>query len=89
MLKKFKTMTKDWVQDKKDKLPKNYKTLTMCERCYAFKYRNSWHFKRPDRPYFHSEQEVPVIFTQCSACLEQENAMYENESELVLSNKLG
>lgn len=83
MLKKIKTMTKvtkDWVNDQKTKLPKNYRTLTMCERCYAFKYRNSWHFKKPD--YLSSEQEVPVIFTQCSACLEQENAMYESESEL-------
>ncbi|MBI3306087.1 hypothetical protein HYZ82_03125 [Candidatus Nomurabacteria bacterium] len=65
---------------KKIKFPKNYKTLTMCEKCYAFRYRNSWHFKKPD--YLNSEQEVPVIFTQCSACIEQENALYENESEL-------
>ena len=88
MLKKFKTMTKDWVKEKKGQLPKNYRTLTMCEKCYAFKYKNSWHFKRPDG-YFSSEQEIPVIFTQCVACLEQENALYENESDLVLSSRLG
>ena len=90
MLKKIKTLTKvtkNWVQDKTEKLPKNYKSLTMCERCYAFKYRNSWHFKQPE--YLTSEQEVPVIFTQCTACLEQENALFENESELVLSSRLG
>lgn len=90
MLKKIKTMaemTKGWVKDKKEKFPKNYRTLAMCERCYAFKYRNSWHFKKPE--YLNSEEEIPVIFTQCVACLEQENALYEAESELVLSNRLG
>ena len=90
MLKKIKTMTratKDWVRNKREKFPKNYRTLTMCERCYAFKYRNSWHFKKPE--YMSSEQEVPVVFTLCAACIEQENALYEKESELALSNRLG
>lgn len=96
MLKKIKSLTRDtknWVNEKADKIPKmkNYKTLTMCESCYSFRYRNSWHFKKPD---WYSQEsnkghEIPVIFTQCSACLEQENALFEKESELVLSKRWG
>ncbi len=95
MLKRLKTLTKDtknWVKEKGEKFPKmrNYRTLTMCESCYSFKYQNSWHFKRPDwYARQDKDQEIPVLFTQCSACLEQENALYETESELVLSKRLG
>lgn len=82
MLKKFKTLAKDWVVKKRKKFSKNrnFRTLTMCEKCFSFYYHHSWHFKKPAHLEKYHEEEVPVTFTQCPACLEQENALYEAES---------
>jgi hypothetical protein len=69
----------------KSKLPKivNYRTITMCDKCYAFYYKNSWHLKRPSYLNQYSEEEVSVHFTQCGACLEQEDALFEKELNLI------
>jgi len=84
MLKKLKYITKDLVLgDKKEfSQGENFRALTMCKKCYTFYYKNSWHFNSPD--YLQnvtSEKEFPVRFTQCPACLEQEQALYERELE--------
>ncbi|OHA18185.1 MAG: hypothetical protein A2664_01805 [Candidatus Taylorbacteria bacterium RIFCSPHIGHO2_01_FULL_46_22b] len=57
---------------------------TMCKKCYAFYYKNSWHFERPE---LLDEEvgEVLIHFTQCTDCLEQENVFFETESNLALS----
>lgn len=85
MLKKFKSAARDWALGHKERSSedKTFKMLTMCKQCYTFYYRNSWHFERPEYLEQTSEQELPVKFVQCPACLEQELAMYEKEGELV------
>ena len=74
MLTKFKTLSKN--------LEETRRNLTMCERCYSFYYKKSWHLKRPEYLNEYHDGEVPVLFTECSACLEEENAFYEKESNL-------
>ena len=88
MLTRIKTLTRDWAEDRRKNFIKNRnsKTLTMCESCYAFYYKNSWHLKKPAYLGEGYEEEVPVFFTQCPACLEQENALYDMESSLILGN---
>ena len=34
----------------------------------------------------HNEEETQVFFTQCSACIEQENALFERESDLFIGS---
>lgn len=88
MLKKFKTLARDWIADRKKEYPKNmnFKHLTMCDRCYSFYYKNSWHFRKPRYLNEYNEEDIPVHFTQCVACLEQENALFERESTLILGS---
>lgn len=93
MLKKMKTLARekinnigrDWNYGKKKKLQKiqSSKTLAMCDGCYSFYYKNSWHLKKPTYLNEYQEEEIPIFFTQCSACLEQEEALYEKESNLI------
>lgn len=66
---------------------KNYKTLIMCEKCYSFYYKNSWHFRKPKYLSEDIENEIPVHFTECSACLEQENALYDREQSYILGSQ--
>ena len=54
--------------------------LIMCKKCYTFYYRNSWHFDKPMSLETDQDEEIPVQFTKCTACLEQESAFYEIES---------
>ncbi|MBA3732863.1 hypothetical protein H0W91_00630 [Patescibacteria group bacterium] len=84
MLRKFKSIANDWVTTQKKRYPNNraFKSLTMCKKCYTFYYKKSWHFERPDFIDLAAEEEIPVKFTQCPACLEQELSLYENESNL-------
>lgn len=88
MLRKFKSITRDWALSHRDRFSKNkvFKMLTMCKKCYTFYYKKAWHFEKPG--YFEqiNDEEVPVRFTECPACLEQEAAMYENEVETVFNN---
>ena len=88
MLKKFKTLAKDWVDDRRRKFPKNrnFRALTMCENCYAFYYKNSWNLQKPMYLNEYHEEEIPVFFTKCSACLEQEEALFERESNFILGS---
>jgi heterodisulfide reductase subunit B len=83
MLKKFKTLAEDWAvnQNKRFTRDKNFRVLTMCKQCYTFYYRNSWHFERPQLLDTENEPTVAVRFTQCPACVEQETAFYDLESE--------
>jgi len=87
MLKTIRALARDFGRDiKTNKLPKNvnFRTITMCDKCYAFYYKNSWHLKRPSYLSEYSEEEIPVHFTQCGACLEQEDALFEKELDLIL-----
>jgi len=81
MLKKIRTLAKNWVDGRENKIPKikNLRTITMCDNCYAFYYKNSWHIKRPAYLVEYGEEETPVLFTKCGACLGQEDALYERE----------
>ncbi len=56
------------------------KKLTMCKKCYTFYYRNSWHFDRPIALETDADEEIPVQFTKCTACLEQDSVYYDVES---------
>lgn len=89
MLKKIKLSAKDWVLDHKKRisssLDSKVRGLTMCKSCYTFYYKNSWHFEKPSYLEQTRDEEIPVRFTQCPACMEQELALYETESNLVFS----
>ena len=87
MLKKFKKLAKDLNHSTRKKFHrmKNSASFAMCESCFAFYYKNSWHMTRPEYLSDSDEEDVPVFFTKCSACLEQEEAMYERESNLSFS----
>lgn len=83
MLKKIKSHAEEWVLNHKKKLLayKHSDKLVICKKCHTFYYKNAWHF---DQPFFmntDSDQEIPVRFTECPACLEQEVALYELESQ--------
>ncbi len=82
MLTKFKTLAKGWAEDQKKRFPKsqNFRALTMCEKCYTFYYKNSWHFEKPEHLAHADDSTVAVKFTQCPACVEQELALYDMES---------
>jgi hypothetical protein len=86
MLKKLKLVTRDWALSNKKKFPqnRNFRMLTMCKKCYTFYYKNSWHFESPNYLNIDSDKELPVRFTQCPACLEQEQALYERELENIV-----
>ena len=86
MLKKLKMNAQDWVLSHKKRFSQNNgsKKLTMCKKCYTFYYKNSWHFDNPLYLDIDREEEIPVRFTECPACLEQEASLYEMESDLVL-----
>lgn len=86
MLTKFKTLAKDWSLNHKPKARRNsFSVITMCKDCYTFYYKNAWHFERPSYLGNQDDTEIPVHFTRCPACLEQENSMYEGESNLAFS----
>ncbi len=87
MLKKFKKLASDFSSGSRKKFNKmkSSMSLAMCEKCFAFYYKNAWHLTRPAYLSESDEEEVPVFFTQCAACLEQEDAMYEKESNLSYS----
>ncbi|MES3004572.1 MAG: hypothetical protein V4690_00495 [Patescibacteria group bacterium] len=82
MLTKLKVLTKKWAKQEGGRFPKtkNFRALTMCKQCYTFYYKNSWHFEMPNEIDGDSETQVPVRFTQCPACIEQELALYDTES---------
>lgn len=86
MLKKIKMQAEDWVANHNKRLMegKSLKRLTMCKKCYTFYYKNSWHFERPVALDEEQEHEIPVRFTQCPACLEQEVASYEIDGNLAM-----
>jgi len=77
MLKRFKKLASDYGKRKKLHKVKNSVSLAMCEKCFAFYYKNAWHLARPAYLSESDEEEVPVFFTECAACIEQEEAMYE------------
>ena len=86
MLKKLKLSAQDWVLSHKKRFSESNgpRKLSMCKKCYTFYYKNSWHFDKPLYLETDSEEEIPVKFTECPACLEQDAASYENETGLVL-----
>ncbi len=84
MLKRLKSSAQDWVEGHKKRISAagGQKKLTMCKKCYTFYYKNSWHFEKPLYLDMDREEEIPVRFTECPACLEQENAQNEMETEM-------
>ncbi len=83
MLKKIKTQARDWVVSSRKRFlgDKSSKKLTMCKKCFTFYYRNSWHFDKPMVLETDRDEEIPVQFTKCNACLDQESIFYEVESQ--------
>ena len=63
----------------RDKFTKELKKLTMCKKCYSFYYKKIWHFEAPATIQEGEESEIPVRFSQCPACVEQELVMYERD----------
>lgn len=86
MLKKIKQSAKDWVSNRRKRLSEDgsQKKITMCKKCYNFAYKNSWHFDKPLFLEVDRDEDVPVHFTECPACLEQEAAFYDRESEFAM-----
>lgn len=87
MLKKIKLGAKNWVVNNRNKFFEHEvmnKKLIMCKKCYTFRYRNSWHIDRPTFLESGLEEEVAVRFTECPACLEEEETSYEMDSNLVM-----
>ncbi len=89
MLKKFQSIAqdaKDWVSNQQRR-PKGrgLKALTMCKKCYTFYYKKSWHFERPLILDQNPDQEIPVRFTECPACLEQEVSFYDGETNFAMN----
>ena len=80
MFTQIKELTKDWAENQKIRASRvrNLKYLTMCKQCYTFYYKNSWHFEKPELLEYNSEAVLPVKFTQCPMCVEQENALFED-----------
>jgi len=91
MLKKFKLNAESWVLKHKQRISsnitENIRGLTMCKKCYTFYYKNSWHFERPLYLEQLRDEEVSVRFIECPACMEEEVAFYEAESNLVLGRR--
>lgn len=89
MLVKFNELAMEWSEgrDKKFSRRKAFQALTMCDKCYTYYYKSSWHFEKPEN--FPSEHDaaVPVRFTRCAACLEQDEALYVAESYPISSEK--
>ncbi|MDB5259026.1 MAG: hypothetical protein JWO73_234 [Candidatus Taylorbacteria bacterium] len=54
---------------------KSLKKITMCKKCHTFFYRNSWRFESPSYLNDVIDDEIPVRFTQCLACMEQDMAL--------------
>lgn len=89
MLKQIKSNVENWVTKNNKRIRESQvvKKLTMCKKCYTFYYKNSWHFDKPISLEPIGEEEIPVKFVECPACLEQEVATYEMESNLILGRK--
>ncbi len=87
MLKKIKLTAKDWIANSQKRFggDEGPRRLTMCKTCYTFYYKNAWHFDKPGYLQMERDEEIPVRFTQCPACLEQEVALYDfdTDSDLV------
>ncbi len=83
MLKKIKK-ARDWMTTPKV----NPKLITMCKSCYSYYDKKSWSIERPIYLSVDQDLDVPVHFTQCPACIEQELAMYEIESDLVMGMRI-
>jgi hypothetical protein len=79
MLKKIRADAKNWLKTNKTEGDTQYRKLTMCKKCFTFYYKKGWHFEKPAYLDSDREEEIPVRFTQCPACLEQEVAAYEME----------
>ena len=86
MIKNLKTKAEDWVASHKKRISegRTLKKITMCKKCYTFYYKNSWHFERPVYLNEEKDEEIPVRFTECPACLSEEVSFYENETNLVM-----
>lgn len=89
MLIEFKTLAKKWTENKERRAEeklykgKSVKSLTICSDCYTYYYNHSWHFEEPEDLGLQNENyKVSAHFTQCPACLQQEQAEYDMESEL-------
>ena len=79
MLKKIIETKKETQNSKKYSVKKEVSVLEMCRKCYAFKYENDWHFEKPEYLLeYDPNEKISVRFGQCSACIEEALAMYDN-----------
>ncbi len=88
MFKKLTAGVEDWVFSHKKMFPRHtrrLKQLITCTKCSTFYYKNSWHFEAPVYADEHREKEIAVFFELCPICLEEENALYDMESTLIVS----
>ena len=76
MLKKIKSTVKHHFN-------KNFGTLTMCKKCYAFYYKSVWHFEAPGFIQDEAKREIPLRLTECPACIEMEVTLQERDSDLM------
>ncbi len=85
MLNKNDNFTTDWNYTRRRKFEqlKDSALLAVCDNCLAFYYEDSWHEEHPKNLSIYYEEEIPIFFTQCFTCLEEEEALYERESELI------
>lgn len=85
MLKKIKLSAKEWIESSQKRFAVDNssvpKRLTMCKKCNTFYYKNAWHFEKPAFMELERDEEIPVRFTECPACIELEEALYESETE--------
>lgn len=90
MLNKIKSKANQWISKSapKSSVYKGPKMLTMCKSCYSYYDKKSWKIERPAYLTSDHDQDVPVHFTQCPACIEQELALYDMESDLVLGMRI-
>lgn len=88
MLKKLELRARNWVLNRKKSFNspiQRAKKLVMCKKCFTFYYNRSWHLERPEYLDQNFETEIPVHFTECLACMEQDQAQLERESNFVLT----
>lgn len=83
MLKKIKLTARDWIDNSKKRfnVESGPRRLTMCKVCHTFYYKNAWHFDKPEYLNLERDEEIPVRFTECPACIELEEASFESEPE--------
>lgn len=80
MLKNIKKIAEEMTDDQSRNSNSRFRAFSMCKKCFTFFYKKTWHFERPDYLDDYADQEIPVKFTECPACLQEERALLDSES---------